>query len=109
MNIENFAKMRGLELAHQSLNSALLDSVFSGDQGDEVREKLQTKRLQFDTSPVLYSKVEDMCEKLNCSKREFMEMAMLEAVERAELAWQQGFEDGTGRDIADVYPAPVEA
>ena len=109
MNIENFAKMRGLQLAHDSLNSALLDSVFSGEQGDEVREKLQTKRLQFDTTPVLYSKVEGMCEKLNCSKREFMEMAMLEAVERAELALQKGFQDGTGRDIADAFPASVEA
>src|SRR5450830_934613 len=71
MNIENFAKMRALQNAHTSANTQFLDHVLSGAQGDEIREKILTKRLQFDTTPVLYSMVENLCGLLDCSKREF--------------------------------------
>jgi len=105
MNIENFSKMRALVTAHGS--STLVDHFLEGEQGDSIRESLKLKRLQFDTSTVLYNKVEEVCGLLNCSKREFLDMAVNEALDKAEASFFATYQEVTGRDFCDDH-APVK-
>jgi hypothetical protein len=103
MNLENYAKMRGLQQASSFQGSHLTDHILSSDQADEFREKILPKRLQFDTTQALYSQVESICNLLNCSKREFLEMAVSEAIDKAEDIFMKAFKDGSGRDFMDVF------
>ena len=102
MNLENFAKMRGLENAHSSANSDLLDHFLSSEKGDEIREKVLTKRLQFDSTPELYNEVERICFLLNCSKRQFLEMAVCDAINKAEDVFLDTFTQATGHDFGVI-------
>lgn len=109
MNLENYAKMRGLQTALATNNTSLIDHLLAGSQGDELREKILTKRLQFDTTPELFAKVESVCSLLECSKREFLEMAVCEAITKAESVFMSAFEDATGQDFMAVYGVKEEA
>lgn len=108
MNLENFAKMRGLEMAHTSSNSDFLDHILNGEQGQQVKAEFLTKRLQFDTTPELYEQVEQMCGLLKCSKRQFLEMAVCDALNKAEAIFMESFKEGSGRDFFDVYGVKKE-
>lgn len=105
MNIENFSKMRALVTAHGSGN--FVDQILDGEQGDSLRDSLRLKRLQFDTSPALFNKVEEMCGLLNCSKREFLDMAVNEALDKAEASFFATYQEATGRDFCDDH-VPVK-
>lgn len=108
MNLENFSKMRGLEMAHTSSNSDFLDHLLNGEQGNELKETVLTKRLQFDTHPELYEQVEQICNLLKCSKRQFLEMAVCDALNKAEDIFMSSFKEGSGRDFFDVYGVKKE-
>lgn len=103
MNIENFAKMRALQMAHSSANTALIDHVLASEQGDEVRQKMLSKRLQFDTTPELYEKVEQLCNLLDCSKREFLEMAVIAALDTAWNVFETSFKEAHGEEFTTVF------
>jgi hypothetical protein len=109
MNLENFSKMRGLQLAHTSANTALLDHVLSSEQGDEIREKLLTKRIQFDTTLQLFEELESVCSLLECSKREFLEMAVVEALNKARSVFENTFKESTGQEFIEVFGVKEEA
>lgn len=98
MNLKQFATMRAFERARTASNSSFIDHILEGDQGEELREKFLTKRLQFDTHPILYSEVEKVCSLLDCSKREFLEMAVAEAVQKAQVVFEESFEEAGGVD-----------
>ena len=102
MNLENFAKLRGLDHAYSSTNRQLLDHILAGEQGDEVRKNILSKRLQFDTTPELYAEVENICQLLGCSKREFLELAVLHGLDKAEQVFGAAFKDATGREFGTV-------
>ena len=102
MNLENFAKLRGLDHAYASTNRQLLDHILAGEQGDEVRKNILSKRLQFDTTPELYAEVENICQLLGCSKREFLELAVLHGLDKAEQVFGAAFKDATGREFGTV-------
>ena len=55
MNLENFAKMRGLEAVDSSENADFLDGLLEGESGKKIKAELLTKRLQFDCHPELYA------------------------------------------------------
>ena len=103
MNLENFAKMRGLQSAHTSSNSDLLDVFMQGESGEKIKSEFLTKRLQFDCHPDLYQRVEEMCDLLECSKRMFLEMAVCDALNKAGDIFMASFKEGSGRDFFDVY------
>lgn len=115
MNIETFAKMRALQEVHTSGNSSLLDYFLSGDQEAEARETLKLKRIQFDTNPALFEKLEELCELLDCSKREFLEMAVVDAIKNAERSYSETYKAETGEqyvtrvnvEIGDSLPVEV--
>lgn len=101
MNLENYAKMRGLERAHTSSNSDFLDYLLQGDQGERIKSELLTKRLQFDTAPELYAKVESVCSMLDCSKRQFLEMAVVDAINKAESVFAETYKQASGRELGE--------
>ena len=103
MDLENFAKLRGLNQAYIASNSGFIDSLLNSEQGAEIRKTVFTKRLQFDTTPELYAEVESICSLLNCSKREFLEMAVCDGINKAQEIFMASFKDGSGRDFMDVY------
>ena len=103
MNLENFAKMRGLESAHTSSNSDLLDALMHGESGEKIKTEFLTKRLQFDCTPELYAHVERICGLLNCSKRKFLEMAVVDALDKAETVFMETFEEAHGEEFTTVY------
>lgn len=95
--------MRGFEQSHQTTGAGLVDHALNGEQGDEVRETLKLKRIQFDTSPQLYDQLESVCSLLQCSKREFLEMAVDEAIDRAEDVFMASYKDASGRDFMEDF------
>jgi hypothetical protein len=103
MKLNQFAQMRGFQQAHQSGNPMLLEHALNSSQGDEIREKILTKRLQFDCLPQLYTEVESICGLLECSKREFLEMAVREAIDQAQNTFMQAFKEAHGQEFTDVY------
>ena len=115
MNIETFAKMRALQEVHTSGNQSLLDHFLSGDQASELRETLKLKRIQFDTNPALFEKLEQICGLLDCSKREFLEMAVVDAIKNAEQSFSETYQAETGEqfgtrmsiEIGDALPVEV--
>ena len=102
MDLENFAKLRGLNQAYIASNSGFIDSLLNSDQGAEIRNTVFTKRLQFDTTPELYAEVENICQLLGCSKREFLELAVLHGLDKAEQVFGAAFKDATGREFGTV-------
>lgn len=102
MNLENFAKLRGLDHAYTSTNRAFLNHLLEGEQSAEVRNNILTKRLQFDTVPELYAEVERICSLLDCSKREFLEMAVCDGINKAQAVFLASFKDASGHDFMDV-------
>lgn len=113
MNIETFAKMRALQEASTVGNQHLIDHFLDGEQGDELRAELKLKRIQFDTNAGLFDKLEQVCNLLDCSKRIFLEMAVIEAIQKAESAFMQTYESEMGEEYGtraqiDVVGTPVE-
>ncbi len=102
MNIEKFAQMKALEAAYITGNSALIDHVLNGPQGDEARETFKLKRLQFDTVPQLYEEVENVCALLGCSKREFLELAVSQAVIDAQKTFSETYHATAGHEFGEV-------
>lgn len=106
MNLENFAKMRGLQSAHTTSNSDFLDAVLQGESGEQIKAQILSKRLQFDCHAELYAEVESICGLLDCSKRQFLEMAVIDALEKAERIYMEAFKEGSGREFGEVF-SPV--
>lgn len=107
MNLETFAQMRGLQAAHTSGNTQFLDHILASEQGDEIRAKFLTKRIQFDTRPELFAELENVCSLLDCSKREFLEMAVTDALARAVQVFGESYAGAAGRDFFDDH-APAK-
>ena len=98
MKLDQFATMRGFELAHTHSGQAILDHVITSPDVE-----LKLRRVQFDTSPQLADEIERVCSLLGCSKRHFLEMAVAEALDRAETRFQEAFAEAAGRDISEVF------
>lgn len=103
MNLENFAKMRGLEAVDSSENADFLDGLLEGESGKKIKAELLTKRLQFDCHPELYAEVERVCALLSCSKRRFLEMAVLSALDKSEQIFMETFHEAHGQEFTTVY------
>lgn len=102
MNIEMFAKMKALEAAYISGNQGFMDKILNGAQGNELRDVLKLKRLQFDTTPELFDEVESICNLLGCTKREFLEMAVCQSVNDAKKTFSETFQASTLREYGEV-------
>ena len=105
MKLDQFATMRGMQLAHNITNQPILDSMLNdAENGPKIREEILTKRIQFDTSPALFAELESVCSLLECSKREFLQMAVSEAIHRAQVVFEVSFSDVSGQSLSDAFP-----
>lgn len=95
MDTKQFARMRGLEAAYQSTNSRLLDH---SPVRDQLAESGGLRRIQFETLPQFVDLLENACNLLGCTRREFLERAMLEAIAKAETEFLAAYRDATGED-----------
>lgn len=101
MKLDQFAQYAAFKTVRETFNSNLVESFLSGPQGDEVCAQLSLKRLQFDTHQQLYSRVESVCSLLDCSKREFLEMAVWEACEKAEKVFGAAYKEAAGHEFGE--------
>lgn len=99
MNIEKFSQMKALLQASTEGNQSLIDHFLSGEQGDQLRAELKLKRIQFDTHAGIADKLDQVCNLLDCSKRVFLEMAVIEALEKASDTFFKTYEDETGGEF----------
>jgi len=96
--------MRGMQRAHEITNQPILDSMLNdADNGPKIREEVLTKRIQFDTLPSLYAKLENVCSLLDCSKREFLEMAVHDSIQKAEAVFGDAFEQASGQTFYQAF------
>ena len=104
MKLDQYAAMRAMQTAHNMTNQPVLDSMLNDpDHGASIRADVLTKRIQFDTTPDLFAKLESVCSLLECSKREFLEMAVREAIERTEETFGEVFEDVAGQSFLKAF------
>lgn len=104
MNIDQYSTMRAMQMAHNITNQPILDSMLNdSDNGPKIREEILTKRIQFDTTPELFAKLESVCSLLECSKREFLQMAVSESIAKAEAVFGNVFEDVAGQSFLDAF------
>ena len=85
MKLEHFAQMRALETAYTSTNQRFIDMIVEGKV--ESSGPLPLKRIQFDAWEGLAEELEKVCELLDCSKRQFLEGAVVEALDKAKTAY----------------------
>ena len=102
MKLETFATMRALQSAHSSNSQFLIDHMLASESGEEIRQSLKLKRLQFDCSSSLYEEVESICSLLDCSKREFLEMAVRDSLDKAQSTFHSTYADTTGHKFGQT-------
>jgi hypothetical protein len=106
MKLDQYAAMRAMQTAHNMTNQPILDAMLNdADHGPQIRAEVLTKRIQFDTNPALFAKLESVCALLDCSKREFLEMAVIDAIDRAETTFGDVFQNVYGKAFEDVFAA----
>lgn len=105
MKLSQFTTMAGYLQASQFGNQRLVDHFLEGEQADKICSELKLKRIQFDTSPELAAKLENICNILDCSKRTFLEMVVAEAIQAAEAQFGEAFEDAYGMDFVEAHEA----
>lgn len=102
MKLEYFAQMRALESAYVSTNQSFVDHLLNADEreGGKLRQELRIKRVQFDAAEALVTELDSVCNLLDVSKRQFLEGAVWEAIERAKGAFFATL-DRVGADAGD--------
>ena len=104
MKLDQYAAMRAMQTAHNMTNQPILDHLLNdSEHGSSIRADVLTKRIQFDTTPQLFAELESVCSLLECSKREFLEMAVRESIKRAEEIFGEVFEDTAGQTFLDAF------
>lgn len=105
MNLEHFAQMRALECAYVSTNQTLVDIVLADA---ETAKNLPLKRIQFDAWEGMVDELESVCALLDCSKRQFLEGAVSDAITRAKATYFSTL-DKVAADLSGVQLTLVEA
>lgn len=89
MRLQQFAQMRALENAYTSTNQGFVDHLLNEDErtGGKLRQELKLKRIQFDAVEFLAEDLDKVCGLLDISKRQFLEGALAEALERVKASY----------------------
>jgi hypothetical protein len=83
MNLDDLIQLQALKLkaSASGIRGALLESAIEAN-----KEKM--RHLGIPLAPGLFDELEDVCQKLDLTKREFVEAAIIEAVDRANKVLQ---------------------
>ena len=105
MKLDQYATMRAMQTAHNMTNQPILDHMLNdADNGPKIREEVLTKRIQFDTTPDLFAKLESVCSLWECSKREFLQMAVFKSIEKAQAIFEDAFLQVSGQTLDQAFP-----
>jgi hypothetical protein len=97
MNFDELIRLKALELKQLNTEGGSLgDAILEGLLKDPANSS-QMRNICAHISPELFSQVEEYCGLLSLSKRKFVEMALVEAIDRAKSI------------VAEVDPFPAEA
>lgn len=97
MNFDEVIRLKALELKQlHTEGSSFGDAVIDGLLKDPANAA-QLRNICAHISPELFSQVEEYCGLLSLSKRKFVEMALIEAIDRAKSI------------VDEVDPFPKEA
>lgn len=77
MNVKDFATLKAYQDAYTSSNVAITNMIAA----DGVEHTVQLKRVQFETYPDVVERLETVCHVLGISKREFLERALVDALD----------------------------
>lgn len=102
MKLEQFATMRGMQFAHTSTNQPALDHLLKDPHNAAAMQEILSKRIQFDTTPDLFAALENVCSMLDCSKREFLQMAVWEAIDHAQAVFAAAYEQVSGQPLGEI-------
>lgn len=100
MNFESLMRYKALHQKYSSSNPQMVDHLL---RQVEEAEKVGLKKLQFHVSPELFDQVENVCNYLEMSKREFLESVVQDAV---KTAWRVINEEEAGPE--DLGWTPVK-
>jgi len=99
VNIENLSRMRAMQYAYQNRGSKVLDAAL--DARIKAEGEVTFKRVQFDTSFELSRRLDKVADLLDVSRREFLETALVDALDRAEKAFLVTFKEVTGEQFVE--------
>jgi len=102
MNVETLSQYKALNSAYLSRNPRLVDLVLSGQIKSSDSDNLSSlplKRIQFDAWEGLSLELESVCELLEVSKREFCELAIVEALAKAKTKFFETYRQATGEEF----------
>ena len=99
MNVENIAKMRAMEEVYKSGNPRLVDMQMAA--GYEPDSGIKLKRIQFDTTFELSEELDRVTDLLGMSRREFLEAALIDALDRARSAFLSTYKEVAGGEFAE--------
>jgi hypothetical protein len=104
MNVETLAQYKALHHAYISGNPGIVDMLLAGELkvGDgQMPSDLPLKRIQFDAWIGLSEELEQVCQLLEVSKREFCEVALVEALHKAKTKFFDAYRDATGEEFGE--------
>ena len=101
MKLDQFATMRGMQYAHISTNQGFIDHALKDENNAPAILSVLSKRIQFDTTPELFTRLESVCSLLECSKREFLQMAVSEAIDRAQSVFETAYQEVSGELLGE--------
>ena len=88
MNLDETARLQALKLkelntrGHSLADGADLVDLFANDPDYAEAMKAQTKNICAHISVQLFNEVEGLCQMLSLSKRRFVELALIDAIEK---------------------------
>lgn len=102
MNVENLAKMRAMQYARDFGNPRLVDMALTDpDRDPELTSKV--KRIQFDAPQEMSARLDQVANMLDVSRREFLESALGDALDRAEGVFFTTFKEVAGYAFGDHH------
>jgi hypothetical protein len=87
MSLADLLHLQALKLRQHVLNPRLTEAVIAATPPDQLRV------IQTTVSPAMFEAVEDVCQKLDLTKRQFVEAALADAVQQAEKAINSALAD----------------
>lgn len=98
--IETLATYKALEQSRNHRNADITEHLLEIHGG----EKVGLKRIQFEAHPVLSDRLDSVCNMLDVSKREFLEAAVIDAIDRAQDGFGSIYRQATGREFGEDTP-----
>ena len=96
MKVEHIAQMRAMEQVYKIGNPRLVDM-----RNEAEGVLLTLKRVQFDTTSELSDELDKVTTLLGMSRREFLEAALIDALDRAKASFFSTFKEVAGHEFAE--------